>query len=487
MQSANFKFGSHGRLVKFIVMVWLGVVCYLVCSLDQHVWAISFEEARHLLSRTSFGVDLQSIQSISGKSYKSAVDHLVNDNHKTPDTQPPQWALQINPYGRPWRNLNAAERQELRRMRRRQAMEIKAWWFREAVMTTAALAEKMTLFWHNHFTSSMRKVKVPPLLYHQNLLLRRHALGNFRELVVAIAKDPAMLIYLDNVANRKGKPNENFARELLELFTLGEGHYTEKDIKEAARAFTGWTLNRRTGNFQFAVRRHDFGHKTFMGYNGRFNGDDILSIILDQKQVANHMVQKLWYEFVSVAPRKTEILQLAELFRSTGYEIKPVIHAILQSKAFRAQVNIGTQIKSPVELIVGTMRTFEISPGDGYGLAMASRRLGQDVMDPPNVKGWPGGVHWITSDALLARSQILDRFLRGKEMAPQAARWRKMNQMASSNHHTNHTIGKSWRKLTPLKIAKIILAAPPVQPLDDSQPARKMIAQLMMDPVYQLK
>jgi len=198
--------------------------------------------------------------------------------------------------------LSEEQRRARQRQIRDQMIALRAWWYQEMIATDSPLTERMVLFWHGHFTSSIRKVRWPALLYRQNVVLRQHALGNFRDLLHAIARDPAMLIYLDGQTNRSSRPNENFARELLELFTLGLGHYTERDIKKAARAFSGWTVDWRTGTFAFNVRRHDGGVKEFMGRRGSFNGDDIIDILLEQPRTAEHITEKLWREFIGERP-----------------------------------------------------------------------------------------------------------------------------------------------------------------------------------------
>ncbi len=227
-----------------------------------------------------------------------------------------------------------------------------------------------------------------------------------------------MILYLDNQTNRKGKPNENFARELLELFTLGEGYYSERDIKEAARVFTGWMVDRRSGKFRFNVRQHDGRIKTFMGRSGRFHGEDILNIVLEQPPVAVHIAEKLWQEFISDTPDNQEAERLATVFRDSGYEMKLLLKALFTSLYFRVVDNWGNQIKSPVELMVGTIRMFDIPIRDFRTLARYERYLGQDLFDPPNVKGWPGGTDWITSTTLLARNL-------GAHSDPGGTEWRQ--------------------------------------------------------------
>ncbi len=447
--------------------------------------AISLDEARHLLSRTSFGGDYAQIQALTRMQYHDAVNHLLSAAPREPGQVELSWLHEPLIPRRQVRQMSKSERQQFRRKLRMQASELKGWWMKEMVRTNTPLAERMTLFWHNHFTSGLRKVKVPTLMYNQNMLLRKHALGNFRQLLHAVSKDPAMIIYLDNVSNVRGKPNENFARELLELFTLGEGYYSEDDIKEAARAFTGWGIDRNTGKYKFISRRHDFGPKTFMGQTANFNGEDIINVILQQPRVAHHIAEKLWREFVSASPDSKEIDRLATIFRNHNYEIKPLVQALLSSSAFRDARNRGTMIKSPVELLVGTLRIFNVPLGSGQRLAFASRIMGQDVFDPPNVKGWVGGTVWITSDTLLMRQQIIERFFRGREMR---ALLKKFDSTGSSHNAMSMKLMQEFGKgLDTETIVKVLLPIPPVEAVDPKMDRSKLITSLVLDPVYQLK
>jgi uncharacterized protein (DUF1800 family) len=345
-------------------------------------------------------------------------------------------------------------------------------------------------------------VRVPRLMYEQNARLRRHALGNYRLLVHYMAKDPAMIRYLDNQSNRKGKPNENFARELLELFTLGEGHYTEQDIKEGARAFTGWMAVPRGGSvaFVFNPRQHDYGEKTFLGLTGDLNGGDAIDRILEQPRAAEYIVEKLWREFVSPAPDPAEVKRLAAVFRNEHYEIKPLLRALLLASAFSDPANRGTLVKSPVELMVGTARAFGIPVEKPAILAVAGRRMGQDLLDPPTVKGWAGGEAWIDSNTLLARRQFAERVARGREMeaipenpnrdgtkAPRAPR-----RMAGRVplERSDWLTGMDRDMTDPAERARmeaLLVATPPVTPPPAPATARDVALALMLDPAYQLK
>ena len=471
-----------------VMQIWLKVIFYLLLFQGIFVGpacAVKFDEARHLLSRMTFGGSWAEIQALANMEYNAAVEQLLNQARPRPQTPSPEWINQPLVRGKKRKQLSEVERKELRKELRRRAMDLKAWWFKEMVQTDSPISEQMTLFWHNHFTSSLKKVRSPSLMFRQNLLLRKHALGNFRKLLHAVAQDPAMIIYLDNVSNIKGKPNENFARELLELFTLGEGHYTEQDIKEAARAFTGWSIDRRNGQYRFVRRRHDYGTKTFMGHTGNFNGDDIIDIVLDQPGVAVYVTKKIWCNFISGPPDPEEIKRLANIFRSNDYEIKPLMQALLTSNYFRDSIQYGSMIKSPVDLLVGTLRMFQIPVGKGFGLALASRRLGQDLMYPPNVKGWDGGTSWITTDTLLARQQILNRFLRGKEM--ESGRKNKARRMVAGKTMPAKFMNEFGQAHSDMEITRVLLAIPPVEPLNSGGSRWEMITDLLLDPVYQLK
>jgi uncharacterized protein (DUF1800 family) len=328
--------------------------------------------------------------------------------------------------------------------------------------TDSPLTERLTLFWHGYFTSSLRKVKSPTLLLEQNLLLRRHALGNFKELLLATARDPAMIRYLDNASNRKGEPNENYARELLELFTLGEGRYSERDVQEAARAFTGWTLDRRTGRFRFVATRHDTGRKTFLGVSGSLGGEDIIDIILRQPAAAEHVTSRVWDEFVGGEIPPAEQTRLASLFRRSGYELKPLFRALLLSPAFRDPHGRGSLLKSPTDLVVGTVRVLDLPVRDGRLGMRLCRSLGQDLFDPPNVKGWPGGEQWISSTTLLARRRLLEE---AAALLPPTG----MTGVSSSGQ------------------AAVLLAHPPVDTPSPELSGRELTTALLLDPAYQLK
>ena len=390
----------------------------------QAAQAMGFDDARHLLWRTSFGATPAEIEALASIDYATAVDRLLTKTHPQALTAAPAWVNEgpasLRQRQQQANNARKAEGAQVQGARpvQEEGRELRVWWVEEMLATDQPLIEKMTLFWHNHFTSSMAKVRYVPSLYWQNVLFRLEALGNFATLLKAVARDPAMLIYLDGVRSVARQPNENFGRELLELFTLGEGHYSEADIKNAARAFTGWSIDRDTGHFVDHLQQHDGGEKTFLGQTGNFNGDDIIAIVLRQPRTAETIVEKLWREFISLKPDPGEVKRLAAIFRNGGYEMKPLMRALLLSPAFRDPANRGALIKSPVELIVGTVHVLGLPVPEKTGLVRMMAGLGQSPFDPPNVKGWPGGEAWITTNTLLLRQQFLRRMVEATTVSP---------------------------------------------------------------------
>lgn len=440
---------------------------------------LSFQDARHLLARAGFGGDPTEIRRLMTMDREGAVESLLTGTTQQAITSPPQIVLTAMPLPQGMKGLSLEQRKAFKQERKEEALELKGWWYQEMLATPSPLTERMTLFWHNHFTSSFKKVKWPVLLYRQNVLLRRYAVGSFRDLLFQVAKDPAMILYLDTQTNHKDRPNENFARELFELFTLGEGHYSEDDIKETARAFTGWHVAlHHGGEFGFRRHQHDAGVKRVLGKTGAFGGDDILAIALEQPACAMHIAAKLWREFVSDQPDPREVERLAGIFRASGYQIKPLLRRLFTSSQFWAPENRGVLVKSPVELIVGTIRLFQLPIKETDVLAKYGKRLGQDLFDPPNVKGWPGGTRWITSATLLSRWQLLQRGLRGSEMG-------------GHMHHGNGTgmmHGPAWLAEESVETVQAVLTAiPPANPLSETADRWRMARELAMDPAYQLK
>jgi uncharacterized protein (DUF1800 family) len=280
------------------------------------------------------------------------------------------------------------------------------WWANRMLATKRPLEEKLTLFWHGHFATANNKVRDARMMQQQNAMLRAKASGGLRDLVIGILKDPAMLVFLDNGENIKSHPNENFGRELLELFTMGVGHYTERDVREAARAFTGWTNEALA--FRFDAAQHDFGDKTFLGRSGALDGADIIDTILAQPVTAEYVGGKLYRHFVRDEMSSAIAADLGRTFRDSGYQIKPLLKHIFLSRDFYSPPSVATQIKTPVHLVVSTYRKLgltEIPTIPDFGRMTSA--LGQSLFNPPNVAGWAGGRTWITPSTLLQRGNLL--------------------------------------------------------------------------------
>ena len=282
-------------------------------------------------------------------------------------------------------------------------------WLYRMIFAAHPLQERMTLFWHNHFATSNAKVANTSLMQSQNRLIREHALGDFQTMLRQMARDPAMLAWLDCTANRKAHPNENYAREVMELFTLGRGRYTEIDIQQAARAFTGSFV--QNDRFKDVPAQHDDGEKTILGQTGRFKGDDVATILLDQPACAEFLCVKLYRMFVSEvdAPSPELIAPLANAMRKANYDIKQTVATILRSKLFFDEKSRRRRIKSPVELAVGTIRALKILKPtvSSDALNEATIRMGQSLYEPPSVAGWDGGPSWINTTTTLARSNFV--------------------------------------------------------------------------------
>ncbi len=389
-------------------------------------------EAAHLLNRAGFGGTPSEIRTLHQLGREKAVAKLLDFGDESDRFPAPEWTAdeisrnQRREYFMERQKLNdiedpterAKERQQLQRKlrgtQREQTSQMIAWWLDRMLKTKHPLRERMALFWHGHFATSLQKVRAPQLMWQQNALFREHALGDFKRLTNAICEDPAMMIYLDTNQNRKGKPNENFARELLELFTLGEGNYSEKDIKEAARAFTGYNIDRRKAESRFLPRQHDHGKKEVLGESGRFKAPDIVAIALEQDACAKFIGRKLWEYFVCEDPDKSTINDLAKVFKKSGFQVKPVVEAIFLSEAFYERAVIRDQIKSPVQFLVQLARQLELKKIPLNIATSALSTLGQALFYPPNVAGWEGGKSWINTNTLLTRYNVAGLLVKGR-------------------------------------------------------------------------
>ncbi len=365
--------------------------------------------AAHLLGRAGFGATPMEVESFFKLGRAQAIQTVLT---VPPVAAPPQ----LEPYERPLASeihrMTPEERQSLIKKRRRSDKSdletIRQWWIDQMMRPPSAFLEKATLFWHGHFATSVQKVKNADMMWQQNQLLRKFAFGNFRDMVKAISCDPAMVVWLDLQQSRNGAPNENFARELMELFTLGIGHYSEDDIKASARAFTGYRAQRREGGFDYVESQHDASEKTFMGKKGPFSGDDIIDIIFQQPACATFICEKLWTFYAGENPEPGIVAGLANTLRKSDYELRPVLKEMFGSQAFYSAQSVGTQIKSPAQLITQTCLTLECPPPPGFSLRFIMTSLGQLLFAPPNVKGWDGNRAWINTATLASRQQFTD-------------------------------------------------------------------------------
>lgn len=357
------------------------------------------QDIQHLYWRAGFGIHPNQLNNLSKKSRQQVVSELFeNSSNSSPlkiDTS------DIDQFIVKDILKDKSKQREFIKKSRNKLKEFNTLWVNRLVTTNELLREKMTLFWANHFVC--QDVNVLHVQQYNNTL-RRHALGDFSDFVKAISKEAAMLKYLNNKQNRKQKPNENFARELMELFTLGEGHYTEEDIKESAKAFTGYNHNFE-GKFVLRKLQHDYGFKTFFGHTGRFDGDDIIDMILKEKQCARFICRKIYSYFVNDVLNEDRVEELATVFYK-DYNIETLMRHLFMSDWFYDEVNIGTKIKSPVEFIVGMSRTVPIKFDKTNDLLKIQKLLGQTLLNPPNVAGWKGGKSWIDSNTIMLRLKL---------------------------------------------------------------------------------
>jgi uncharacterized protein (DUF1800 family) len=338
----------------------------------------------------------------------------------------------------------------------------------------------------------MQKVQQEQGMYLQHQLLRRHALGSFRELVQGVARDPAMLIYLDGASNRVKAPNENFAREVMELFTLGEGQYSERDIREAARAFSGWTVDRAMWQSEFKPARHDDGQKTLFGRSANYDMRDAIDQMLAQPAAPRFIVGKLWREFVSPKPDAAEVDRIAKRLRASNWRIDVAMRELLLCDDFWAPESRGALIKSPVELIVGTLRQFEVPVDNAEPLARLSAKLEQSLFYPPNVKGWPGYTEWIDSTTLLERKRFTERLFRAVETGPMrgegmaATRGLRFDAEAWLRQFGAY-VDREPDDAVQRRIEATVLARPLVNPVPDGTVGIAYLRAIGLDPAFQLK
>jgi uncharacterized protein (DUF1800 family) len=383
---------------------------------EQEPW--NRYRALHLLRRSVFQPTEAELQSALEGTPEEAITKLFE---MKPLPEPPDWVEELA-LGRE-ELLDPQKRQEYTALLAQRRNQLVTWWTNVMTQQEYSLREKMVLFWHDHFACDITTVFLPQFMYKQNALFREYAFGNFKELTKKIVSDPAMLVFLDGARNSRFKPNENFGREILELFTLGEGNYTENDIIEASRAFTGWTINAtQTLDGIFVEQLFDNTVKTFMGQSGNFTADDIVDIIFEQPACAEYLARKLYRYFIYDVPDETIVQGLAKIFRDADYEIQPMLEALLASAHFFDNEVHGAQIKSPLDFTVGIMRQtgFDISeqpPNISNVLYpyinQINGALGLIPFRPPNVAGWDWHHAWISTATYPLRNSVSDSFLSG--------------------------------------------------------------------------
>jgi uncharacterized protein (DUF1800 family) len=454
----------------------------------------SFDQrkAQHLLQRAGFGGTPDQAQALADMGIEKAVDFIVNYENVS-DSNPPSIDDYdkdiIRPATQSERNairnarsngdesvvdMYRKERQRRQRLDRKQITEIERWWLQRLSTTPRPLQEKLTLFWHGHFATGYRTIENSYHMYIQNMFFRENALGNFKEdLVRGIIHDPAMIRYLNNHQNRKQAPNENLARELMELFTLGEGEgYSEDDIKEGARCLTGYTVE--DDEFVFRSRQHDSGTKRIFGRSGQYDGDDFVDLIFTRSNASKFIIKKLYRFFVNDLPHgetnesNKVIYSLSNLLKRRDWEIRPIIESLFLSEHFYDEENLNAIIKSPIQLIVQAHRS--LNPPQRkkmvQTLAIASDLMGQRLFAPPSVKGWDGGRTWINTSTMFMRQNTLLYLLTGQR--PDSEAWDadgvRFDAMALVKGHTN----------TPKEVIYFLLATL----LNDEKPNKDRVSSL---------
>ncbi|MBK8774177.1 MAG: DUF1800 domain-containing protein [Chitinophagaceae bacterium] len=365
---------------------------------------------QHLLWRAGFGPMAENSASLENFSTEKLWEVLIQTSAKKPQKIEVARSLSdglVKGVGEIIRMEKPAdEKKAIKKKRRQENKEgiasLNLMWLDTMINSEAQLREKMSFFWHGHFSTRVINSYFQQELLH---IIRENALGNFGELLRSVSKSPTMLQFLNNQQNKKSHPNENFAREVMELFTMGRGNYTEDDIKEAARAFTGWGFNMQ-GEFVFRRQFHDEGKKTVLAKSGNFDGDDVLTILLSKRETAEFITRKIYRFLVNDNVEESRVKSLAADFYDSGYEILPLLHSMVTSDWFYDEKNIGSKIKSPIELLAGIRRYLPMSLDNDEAQMLFQKVLGQVLFYPPNVAGWPGGMSWIDSTSLMVRLQV---------------------------------------------------------------------------------
>lgn len=392
----------------------------MLSSLPRDEWTP--EAAPHLLNRAAFGGSPDEIHALYAKGHSKAVKSLLQAGEEEDLFPAPEFEPMSSQHKMRGKSMSPEERSELKKEVNRQAKdhteEARMWWIHRMASTPFPAREKCVLFWHGHWATSVQKVRDPFLLLQQNQTLRTNAFGPFDRFTKGMSKDPAMIRYLDLNNSSAGKPNENFAREIMELFTLGEGQYSEQDVQEVARAFTGYRINPKTGAFLFSSKNHDSGTKNIFGKAGAFNGDQTIDLIVAKPQCAEFISAKIWNFYAGENPSHAWNQVLASEYRASNLKMGDFLERIFLSREFYSSKYRRRQIKGPVQWLVQTCKVLERPMPDPKMINSTLQQLGQVLFAPPNVKGWDGGRAWISSSTLLLRYNLAGTLVRGGSSAP---------------------------------------------------------------------
>ncbi|HYE18973.1 MAG TPA: DUF1800 domain-containing protein [Tepidisphaeraceae bacterium] len=438
----------------------------------------------HLLRRATLGPTMEEVADASQRGLQATLDSMLSQLDR-PLTRAELTAQAIGP-------VFLKDHQSLR-----------AGWMLRMVSNSNLLREKLTLFWHNHFATAIAKVRGPALMAQQIETLRELGLGDFKAMLLAIARDPAMQIWLDNNLNVAGKPNENFARELMELFTLGIGHYTEKDVQEVARAFTGWNMDQegpRGRRFTFFPDKHDTGIKTVLGKSGNLDGTDVIDLLADHPQTPQFVCRKLWQFFVHQAPTDADLAPMVQAYTSSGRQIAPTLKAMFLSPGFFSPQAVGTQVKSPIEYVVGVVRSLRADVSEIQQYATAAAAMGMDLYNPPDVAGWKGGEEWISTYTLLERIRFVRALVAkgksGKVAGLDTDQIIRENFIANNTELVDHFLIRFMHRIPEGQLRPTLLSflsagtrAPNVvrlPPAEKDEKIRGLIRLILVSPEYQL-
>jgi len=391
------------KLISLVFLLWISAFSY----------ALSIEDARHLWSRTGFSNANFILENYPEHSREKAVVLILDSGAYTiPVIHPPKFDDDLYLQAKN-KNIPFKDRRKLKRsLKKSDRKKMIEWWHREILSSDNALQEKMVVFWHGHFAAQPGKVLVPYMV-EQNQIFRKNALGSFKTMLEDVMHNPTIHQFLDNTKNTAKKPNENLARELLELYTMGEGdHYSEQDIKNLAKALSGISDDYNTKKTKVNYRRKDNSFITLFGYTGTIGMDKAIELILDHPNTSKFITLKLWREFVSHDPSAAKLNQLSGLFYKSDYDIKILVSEILNSTEFWDKQNRNNMIKSPFDLIASSKIIIDFPSSDLLSLPAKMKKSGQKLFEPPDVNGWLGGRRWINSDLIIARQVLLGKYIK---------------------------------------------------------------------------